>query len=72
MFSDNDMDSESLKISEVIAGQEFIFEWDRSYLVKVYPEDESFVKEFELGSRSYNELFDLIDQCDSDPSLLVK
>lgn len=71
MFRDNVIDSESLRIQEFVEGfGELIFEWDRGFNVRVFPEDESFVKDFQLDSRDYNALYDLIDQCEQNPELL--
>ena len=72
MFRDNTIDNESLKLQEFIDGfGELIFEWDRGFNVRVYPEDESFVKEFQLDSRDYNALYDLIDSCEDEPERLA-
>jgi hypothetical protein len=71
MFRDNVPDAENLKIQEHIEGfGEVIFEWDRSYNVRVYPEDESFIKEFQLNSREYTALYELIDECEENPGML--
>jgi len=68
---DNQPDNESLRLLEYVEGYgDLIFEWDRSYNVRVYPEDESFVKEFSLDERSYNAVFDLIDECELNPDKL--
>lgn len=67
----NEIDTESLRILDHIEGYgDLIFEWDRRYGVTVYPEDESFTKEFTLTSRDHNALFDLIAEIDENPDLL--
>jgi len=68
---DNENDSENLRLVEYVEGHgDLIFEWDRRYNVRVYPEDGSFEVEFTLESRDYNALFDLIDRFETDPTLI--
>ncbi len=73
MMQDNYIDSDSLRIEEEFPEiGTVIFEWDRSHHVIAYDERESkFRKEFILDDRSYNALFDLIDNIAENPRELM-
>lgn len=64
-------EEESLRVEEHIEGiGELIFEWNRSYNVKVYDPEETFTKEFILNNRTASDLYDLIDYIERHPEEL--
>lgn len=66
-------EGETLKIEEQFdeVGT-VIFEWNRSFNVVAYDEnEEQFRKEFFLDDRSYNAFFDLIDELSQNPQQLL-